>query len=97
MDTQSPICKQFYAQVQDKLHYAIHGHTAAELIKSRADAGQHQRPIHALGTRKTISRNKASLFQQQIVSKLGDQRHYDHQESPADELTAPTNRELGTQ
>ena len=30
--------KEFFAKVQNKLHYAIHGHTAAELIKSRAYA-----------------------------------------------------------
>lgn len=30
--------KRFYATVQNKLHYAIHGHTAAELILERADA-----------------------------------------------------------
>lgn len=34
----SPITQQFYAHVQDKLHYAIHGHTSAELIAARADA-----------------------------------------------------------
>ena len=32
------ITKEFFAKVQNKLHYAIHGHTAAELIKSRANA-----------------------------------------------------------
>jgi Virulence protein len=32
------ITKEFFAKVQNKLHYAIHGHTAAELIISRADA-----------------------------------------------------------
>lgn len=37
-DKDSPLTQQFYAHVQDKLHYAIHGHTAAELIKLRADA-----------------------------------------------------------
>lgn len=37
-DKDSPITQQFYAQVQDKLHYAIHGHTSAELIATRADA-----------------------------------------------------------
>jgi hypothetical protein len=26
--------------VQDKLHYAIHGHTAAKLIKLRADSSK---------------------------------------------------------
>ena len=29
--------KEFFAIVQNKLHYAIHGHTAAELIMDRAD------------------------------------------------------------
>ncbi len=29
--------KRFFAKVQNKLHFAIHGHTAAELIYSRAD------------------------------------------------------------
>ncbi len=29
--------KRFYATVQNKLHYAVHGHTAAELIVERAD------------------------------------------------------------
>lgn len=32
--------KAFFAKVQNKLHYAIHGHTAAELVKSRADSGK---------------------------------------------------------
>jgi hypothetical protein len=30
--------KVFFAMVQNKLHFAIHGHTAAELIVARADA-----------------------------------------------------------
>ena len=29
--------KRFYASVQNKMHYAVHGHTAAELIVERAD------------------------------------------------------------
>ena len=37
-DPESPITKEFYAHIQDKLHYAIHGHTAAELKMIRADA-----------------------------------------------------------
>ena len=39
-DKNSPVSTQFYAHVQDKLHYAIHGHTSAELIALRADASQ---------------------------------------------------------
>lgn len=30
--------REFFAKVQNKLHYAVHGHTAAELIVERADA-----------------------------------------------------------
>ena len=29
--------KQFYATVQNKMHYAVHGNTAAEVIVKRAD------------------------------------------------------------
>ena len=29
--------KQFFAKVQNKMHYAVHGHTASELIVERAD------------------------------------------------------------
>lgn len=35
---QAPTTKQFFATVQNKLHFAVHHHTAAELIKERADA-----------------------------------------------------------
>jgi len=34
----APTTKAFFAKVQNKLHYAIHGHTAAELIVERADS-----------------------------------------------------------
>lgn len=37
-DAQAPETRAFYAKVQNKLHYAVHGHTAAELIMERADA-----------------------------------------------------------
>lgn len=37
-DVQAPETRSFYAKVQNKLHYAVHGHTAAELIMERADA-----------------------------------------------------------
>ena len=30
--------KEFFAKVQNKMHYAVHGHTAAELIVDRANA-----------------------------------------------------------
>ncbi|MDE0119854.1 MAG: virulence RhuM family protein [Bdellovibrionales bacterium] len=34
----SPVTQKFFAKVQNKLHYAIHGRTAAELIKRRANS-----------------------------------------------------------
>lgn len=37
-DPQAKSTIRFYATVQNKLHYSIHGHTAAELIVERADA-----------------------------------------------------------
>ncbi len=37
-DPQSEITKNFYAMVQNKFHYAITGHTAAEIIYKKADA-----------------------------------------------------------
>ncbi|MCK8501778.1 virulence RhuM family protein [Myxococcus sp. MISCRS1] len=39
-DVQAEVTQTFYATVQNKLHWAIHGHTAAELIHERADASQ---------------------------------------------------------
>lgn len=39
-DPSSPESVQFFKIVQNKLHYAAHGHTAAEVIFERADADQ---------------------------------------------------------
>ena len=37
-DPRSDATKQFFATVQNKMHYSVHGHTAAEIIYERADA-----------------------------------------------------------
>lgn len=37
-DKNATVTQSFFAQVQNKFHYAIHHHTAAELVKERADA-----------------------------------------------------------
>ena len=34
----APTTRQFFQMMQNKMHYAVHGHTAAELIMERADA-----------------------------------------------------------
>lgn len=39
-DARAESSKRFFATIQNKLHWATHGHTAAELIAIRADAGQ---------------------------------------------------------
>ena len=36
-DKNAATTRRFYATVQNKMHYAVHGHTAAELIVERAD------------------------------------------------------------
>lgn len=36
-DPNAPTTQAFFAKVQNKMHYAVHGHTAAELIVQRAD------------------------------------------------------------
>lgn len=37
-DPRASISQEFFKKVQNKIHYAIHGHTAPELIVERADA-----------------------------------------------------------
>ena len=39
-DAESPSTINFFANVQNKLHFAIHHHTAAELIMDRADSSK---------------------------------------------------------
>ena len=39
-DPEASVTHGFFATVQNKVHYAIHGHTAAELIRLRADSSQ---------------------------------------------------------
>lgn len=46
-DKTSATTKRFYATVQNKMHFAVHGHTAAELIVARAD---HQKEHMGLTT-----------------------------------------------
>ena len=39
-DPRVEMTKKFFATVQNKMHYAVHGHTAAEIIYDRADAAK---------------------------------------------------------
>ena len=46
-DRTASTTKCFFAKVQNKMHYAVHGHTAAELIYERANS---QKPHMGLTT-----------------------------------------------
>ena len=54
-DRTAKTTKEFFAKVQNKMHFAIHGHTAAELIYERADA---EKPHMGLTTWETSPNGK---------------------------------------
>ena len=54
-DLKSPTTKDFFANVQNKLHFAVHGHTAAELIIDRAN---HKKDYMGLTTWKKAPNGK---------------------------------------
>lgn len=54
-DTESETTKTFFAKVQNKMHYAIHGQTAAEVIVDRAN---HQKPHMGLTSWKNSPEGK---------------------------------------
>jgi len=39
-DPKADVSREFFAVVQNKMHWAAHGHTAAEIIEARADAAR---------------------------------------------------------
>ena len=65
-DKESPITKEFYATVQNKLHWAIHQHTAAELISERADSNK---PYMGLTTFKNLDTTGKVLKSDTEVAK----------------------------
>ncbi len=54
-DRTAKATKEFFAKVQNKMHYAVHGHTAAELVYERADA---EKPHMGLTTWKSAPDGK---------------------------------------
>jgi len=54
-DLKSPTTKDFFANVQNKLHFAVHGHTAAELLMERAN---HKKDYMGLTTWKKAPNGK---------------------------------------
>lgn len=57
-DPRRPESREFFQVVQNKLHYAAHGRTAAEVIATRADAGK---PFMGLLTFSGASPRKADI------------------------------------
>ena len=71
-DRKADITKEFFATVQNKLHFAIHGQTAAELIASEADS---TKPHMGLKTWKNSPKGKI-LKSDVVVAKnyLGEKQ-----------------------
>jgi len=64
-DPKSETTRLFYAHVQDKFHFAITGHTAAEIISLKADAGK---PLMGMSTYKNAPDGRV-LKSDSIVAK----------------------------
>ncbi|MEA2413546.1 MAG: hypothetical protein QOI58_203 [Thermoanaerobaculia bacterium] len=57
----SEMTQQFFATVQNKMHWATHGHTAAELIHERADANLPLMGLQTTRPGKIIRRDDVSI------------------------------------
>jgi len=53
--------QQFFATVQNKMHWAAHGHTAAEVIHERADASKPLMGLTSTGAGRIIRREDVSI------------------------------------
>ena len=78
-DKNSETARRFYATVQNKLHYAITGHTAAEIIAERSDAGKPsmgltswkgapEGPIHSSDV--TVAKNYLTYDEVETLNRL---------------------------
>ena len=73
-DPKSNITKTFYSTVQNKLHWAIHGHTAAEIIKERAN---NQEPNMGLTTWKNAPKGKILKSDVSVAKNYLNQKELD--------------------
>ncbi len=71
-DKQAPETKRFFASVQNKLHWAISGQTAAEIIYGKADANQ---PHMGLTTWRHAPDGKVMKSDVLIAKNYLDQKH----------------------
>ena len=65
-DVDSSVARRFFATVQNKLHFAVHRHTAAELIMQRADA---EKPNMGLTTWKNVKKGGKILRSDVLIAK----------------------------
>lgn len=78
-DAANPITRGFFATVQNKFHYAIHGHTAAEIIVERADADHPSMGLTSYKDEKpkqsdvTIAKNYLSEDELKSMNRIVDQ------------------------
>ena len=68
-DSKAPVSKAFYATVQNKLHWAITGQTASEIVKDRVDA---TKPNAGLKTWKNAPKGKVLKMDVLIAKKLAE-------------------------
>ena len=61
-DPSAKITRDFFKKVQNKLHWAIHGHTAAELIVERADSKKEH-----MGLKTWAASPKGKILQSDVI------------------------------
>lgn len=73
-DKASKTTREFFKKVQNKLHYAVHRHTAAEIIVERAEAGKENM---GLTTWKAAPEGKIQKFDVSIAKNYLNEREID--------------------
>lgn len=65
-DVNSGVARRFFANIQNKLHYAVHRHTAAEILMERADA---KKPHMGLTSWKNAKKGGKILRSDVLIAK----------------------------
>ncbi len=68
-DPSAEASQLFFATVQNKMHWATHGHTAAEVIHARADAGKPLMGLLATRPGKRIHRDDVSVAKNYLTEE----------------------------
>lgn len=74
-DKDSPTTQRFYAHIQDKFHYAIHGHTSAELIELRADSTKPKMGLYSY--KNEVKRGKITKYDVKVGKNYLTQQELD--------------------